>query len=85
MYQAFPEVPAATAWLETFKQDRIRYPILVVVGPSHSGKTEWANSLFKNALELEIGRLEHFPEKMRLVNGLGFGCIDGHTCMVVVV
>ena len=34
-------------------------------GVSHTGKTEWAKSLFRNPLELKIGALEYFPEKMR--------------------
>jgi hypothetical protein len=61
----WPHVPAAAAWLVVFKQDAVRYPILVVLGPSSTGKTEWANSLFRNALELKVGTLEHFPEGMR--------------------
>ena len=65
LFPGFPTVPAAEAWLKTFKKDAVRYPILIVLGKSHTGKTEWANSLFKNALELEIGGLTHFPEKMR--------------------
>ena len=43
----------------------LRYPLLLVLGPSHTGKTEWAKSLFCKPLELKIGTLEHFPEKMR--------------------
>jgi hypothetical protein len=41
------------------------YPILLVLGPSISGETEWANSFFKNPLELKIGTLPHFPDRMR--------------------
>ena len=63
--KSFPVVPAAQAWLAHFAVDALRYPILVVKGPSHCGKTEWAKSLFTNPLELKIGRLEHFPEAMR--------------------
>lgn len=61
----FPSVPAATTWLEKFKTDLVRYPILIAVGPSDTGKTEWAHTLFSNALELKIGTLQHFPEIMR--------------------
>lgn len=39
--------------------------MLVVRGRSHTGKTEWAESLFQNPLTLKVGKLEHFPEKMR--------------------
>jgi hypothetical protein len=47
------------------KKDALRYPILVVFGPSHSGKTERANSLFKQPLELKVGSFEHFPNQLR--------------------
>ena len=65
IFQPFPDVPAAQAWLEAFKKRAVRYPIMVVVGKSHTGKTEWAQSLFKNPFVLEIGELTHFPKKMR--------------------
>ena len=65
IYQPFPRVPAADEWLALFKKDALRYPILVVLGPSFAGKTEWAKSLFTKALELKVGPLKHFPEKMR--------------------
>ena len=32
LYQPFPEVPVASAWLATFCEDRLRYPLLVVLG-----------------------------------------------------
>ncbi|CAE8608571.1 unnamed protein product [Polarella glacialis] len=66
LYKAFPQVPVASQWVESFKKDSLRYAILVVMGPSFSGKTEWASSLFKNPLELKVGTLPHFPDKMRL-------------------
>ena len=65
IYRPFPRIAEADEWLALFQADALRYPILVVVGPSFSGKTEWANSLFANALELKVGTLTHFPEKMR--------------------
>ena len=55
-------LPAARAWLETFQEDRLRYQVLVVVGPSSTGKTEWAKTLFTKPLELKIGTLQHFPD-----------------------
>ena len=45
--------------------DMVRYPVLVVLGRSHTGKTEWAQSLFQNPLVVKVGKLEHFPESMR--------------------
>ena len=64
-FQPFAQVPVAQEWLEGFRVERDRYAFLVVLGPSRSGKTEWAKSLFKNPLELKIGPLEHFPDAMR--------------------
>ena len=65
IYHPFPPVPAACAWLETFKKDALRYPVLIVLGPSRAGKTEWAKSLFQCPLELKIGCLTFFPDGMR--------------------
>ena len=61
----FPHVPDAALWLQGFTKDSDRYPFLLVVGPSHTGKTEWAKSLFKSPHEVKIGTLEHFPDSMR--------------------
>ena len=61
----FPNLPEADAWLANFKQELDRFPFLLFLGPSRSGKTEWAKSLFESPLELKIGTLENFPEAMR--------------------
>ena len=65
LYKPFPMVPQAQEWLQLFKKDAMRYPLLLVQGHSHTGKTEWAKSLFANPLELKVGKLEHFPDDMR--------------------
>ncbi len=65
LFKPFPEVPEAKAWLNVFNQDAVRYPILIVLGPSRSGKTEWAKSLFQRPLELKVGSLDHFPDRLR--------------------
>ena len=65
VYQAFEEVPEATAWLKGFQKTALRYPIMVVLGESMSGKTEWAKSLFSNPLELKVGALGQFPDRLR--------------------
>ena len=57
--------PAAQDWLKLFQKDGMRYPLLLLLGASFTGKTEWAKTLFRNPLELKVGSLEHFPEKMR--------------------
>ena len=68
LYQPFPEVAAAVAWLKRFTVDALRYPLLIVLGPSGSGKTEWAKSLFARPLELKVGGLKMFPDGMRAFN-----------------
>ena len=65
VYQEFGDVPEVKPWLETFKEKRLRYPVLLVHAPSDTGKTEWASSLFANPLVLKVGILKQFPEKMR--------------------
>ena len=65
LYQPFKSVAEATCFLELFKHDAFRYPLLLVHAPSYTGKTEWANSLFSKPFELKVGSLTHFPEAMR--------------------
>ena len=57
LFRPFPEVPQATSWLRCFEKDQLRYHLLVLVGKSLTGKTEWAQSLFKNPLVLKVGTL----------------------------
>eukprot|EP00435_Cladocopium_sp_Y103_P068731 s247_g32.t1 len=47
LYKPFPAVPAVSTWLEHFKTDLLRYHLLILVGASASGKTEYAKSLFQ--------------------------------------
>ena len=65
LFKPFEKVPAAEAWLSLFSQELDRYPFLVVLAPSRAGKTEWAKSLFKTPLVLQVGNLEHFPDGLR--------------------
>ena len=64
-FTAFPKLPAVTKWLALFKIESDRYPFLILLGPSRSRKTEFAKALFKNPLELKIGTLGYFPDRMR--------------------
>ena len=64
LYRPFVKVPEAERWLQCFQQDALRFPILLVLASSRIGKTEWAKSLFKRPLTLQIGDLTHFPAKM---------------------
>ena len=36
-----------------------------MLAPSRAGKTEWAKSLFRQPLVLQVGELEHFPNGLR--------------------
>jgi hypothetical protein len=65
LYKPFPVVAEAQDWLALFKKDAMRYPILIALGPSQAGKTEWASSLFAKPLLLKIGDFDHFPDGMR--------------------
>ncbi len=49
LFQPFPRVPVAVEWLKTFKADALRYAILVVLGASRSGKTEWAMQISRRS------------------------------------
>ena len=65
LYQPFRKVDQAHEFLELFKQDAMRYPVLVVHAPSFAGKSEWAVSLFQRPLYLEIGALGLWPPGMK--------------------
>ena len=65
LFKPFEKVPAAEAWLSLFSEELDRYPFLVVLAPSRAGKTEWAKSLFKQPLVIQVGNLEHFPDGLR--------------------
>ena len=65
LYTPFGPVPEVEPWLQFFHKDALRYPVLLVHGPSRVGKTEWACSLFKRPLVLQVGSLTQFPEGAR--------------------
>ena len=64
LYQPFPVLPEVAAWQSLFASDMLRYPLLILIGASASGKTEFAKSLFKQPLELKVGNTQIFPAKM---------------------
>ena len=68
VYQPFARVPEAEVWLNVFKREIMRYPILMVYAPSYSGKTEWAESLFNNPKKLIMGKLTQFPDAARTLD-----------------
>ena len=65
LYQPFGRVGLAEEFLELFQQEAMRYPVLVVHAPSYAGKSEWAVSLFKRPLYLEIGAQGLWPPGMK--------------------
>ena len=65
LFKPFEIAQAAVAWLFLFSKELDRYPFLVVLAPSRAGKTEWAKSLFKQPLVLQVGTLERFPDGLR--------------------
>ena len=65
IFQPFPIVPGVAEWRACFLIDEARYPFLIVLAPSRAGKAEYAKSLFENALEVKVGKLEQFPDSMR--------------------
>ena len=65
LYQPFGRVALAEEFLELFQNEAMRYPVLLVHAPSYAGKSEWAVSMFKRPLYLEIGALGLWPPGMR--------------------
>ena len=68
LYQPFKPVPEVAPWLKAFESDALRYPFLLVHAPSFSGKTEWAESLFRCPLTLKVGTLTQFPDGLRTLD-----------------
>ena len=66
LHAKFPLLPEVDAWKQLFQVGAKRYPLLIIIGASYSGKTEFANSLFENPLELQVGGLAGMPDKLRL-------------------
>ena len=68
LYKPMKEFPELLRWRALFAKgapDALRFPILVLLAPSHCGKTELAMSLFNAPLKVQIGNLQHFPDRMR--------------------
>ena len=65
LYTPFRKVPEAEQWLALFSEDAMRYPVLLAHAPSYAGKSEWAVSLFKKPLYVEIGAKNMWPAGMK--------------------
>ena len=63
----FEHVPILKAWVKEFTLFLARYTLLILLGPSRSGKTEAALDLFPagKALEMRVGDSLFFPDAMR--------------------
>ena len=69
IYGEFHKFEVIEAWLSLFGFDALRYPICIVFGPSHFGKTELAKSWFRKPLGIKVCHLVHImPQKMRELN-----------------
>ena len=62
LFKPFPKIPDVVSWLLLFTVDALRYPILILMGASFIGKTEFAKSLFQRPLELKVGALKFCPD-----------------------
>ena len=65
LYQPFGRVTQADEFLALFDREAMRYPVLLVHASSYAGKSEWAVSLFKKPLYLEIGASGLWPPGMK--------------------
>ena len=83
LYKPMKEFPVLTRWRALFLEDApdaMRFPILVILAPSHCGKTELAMSLFNAPLKVQIGNLQHFPERMRAFKRGHHGTLTADIC-----
>ena len=71
----FKQFPEIEAWRAIMAEERMRYPILVIIADTNLGKTQLAKSLYPDPLTLDIGPLMFFPDRMRLFNRKKHGAI----------
>ena len=75
-YITFPGSDLVQLWKENFAHYHMRFPILVLFGPSRASKTEYAKSLFSNPLLLQVGHSMFLPDGMRSYDR------DRHDCII---
>ena len=85
LYQAFEPAVEADEWLGLIKVEALRYPLLLAHAPSHTGKTEWACSLFHWPLKVLVGTSTVFPDALRSLDrtvhdGLVLGDVRDLAC-----
>lgn len=74
-YRPFKQFPEIEGWRAVMAEERMRYPILVIIADTRMGKTELAKSIFPLPLKLDIGPLMFFPDHMRTFNRKKHGSI----------
>ena len=52
-------------WRAAHAEVAFRYPILLILGPSYAGKTQFAMSIFERPLVLRVGASLTFPDGLR--------------------
>ena len=70
-YKEFPAHPLVESFKARFAKDEMRYPVLLILGPSHLGKTEFAKSIFRHPLLVEVGATAFVPDTMRTYRRYG--------------
>ena len=61
----YPPVGIVEHWKLEFSSDRPRYRIMVVVGASGLGKTDWVLSLFSNPFVMRVGDSDGWPSSFK--------------------
>ena len=54
MQRPFRRIAAVQEWMKCFEEDRLRYPFLVLTGPSQTGKTQFALSLGTESTAMQL-------------------------------
>ena len=54
MHRPFRRIAAVQEWMKCFEEDRLRYPFLVLTGPSQTGKTQFALSLGTESTAMQL-------------------------------
>jgi hypothetical protein len=75
MVRPFKTFPTIETWRCIMLEERMRYPILIIIADTSKGKTQLAKSIFPDPLTLDIGDLTFFPDLMRTFRRKKHGAI----------
>jgi len=75
MVRPFKTFPVIETWRTLMLDERMRYPILVIIAETTKGKSQLAKSIFPMPLTLDIGDLTFFPDLMRTFRRKKHGAI----------